>query len=241
MNFKSSLLYAVAGLCLAGTDAKSSTVLTETFSYADGSLVGATGSPWVTHSGTTPGQVDVASSMINLTSSETEDVSAELSGSPYTVGVLTAMFDVVFTALPTAAGSYIAHFKDSTSGYRSRLVANATGAVSGTYRLGISNAGGSTATTVNVATDLNLNTTYTITMTWDLVSLASTLAINGGSSVAATDTTGNTAISVTSFAFRQNTGIGTSKVDNLTVTYVPEPATAILGALGALGILRRRR
>jgi PEP-CTERM motif len=34
---------------------------------------------------------------------------------------------------------------------------------------------------------------------------------------------------------------GTSRIDNVVVTGVPEPATALLGALGLLGLLRRHR
>ncbi len=56
-----------------------------------------------------------------------------------------------------------------------------------------------------------------------------------------TDIDAATSITVTSFAFRQATGIGTMTVDNLTVTHVPEPAAALLGAFGVIGLLRRRR
>jgi hypothetical protein len=239
MKIKSSLLAACA-VFFSAVPASAATVLTDTFDYPDGSLVGATGSPWVTHSGTA-GQVNVTSNVVNLTSSESEDVSAPLAGQPYTVGKLTATFDVVFTALPTATGTYLAHFKNDTTGFRSRLYASTTGAAAGTFRLGISNANNGLATTVNVASDLSLNTAYAITMTWDLDTLVSTLAINAGTAVSATDTTGNTSISVQAFAFRQASGMGTSTIDNLVVTYIPEPGAAFLGSLGMLCLLRRRR
>lgn len=232
MKFKSSLLL----LSILGVSAATATtVLTENFAYGDGAVVGASGSPWVTHSGTA-GQADIVGATLVLTSAEGEDINAPLSGQPYTSGFLSSSFDVKFTALPTASGSYFAHFKDSTTGFRSRLTSFTTGATTGFFRLGISNDGG---TAVPVATDLALDTTYTVIMTWDLATNQSTLSVDGGTAV--TDIDAATSITVTSFAFRQATGIGTMTVDNLTVTHVPEPAAALLGAFGVLGLLRRRR
>jgi hypothetical protein len=76
-------------------------------------------------------------------------------------------------------------------------------------------------------------------MTWNLDTRQSTLSIDGGSSVVDTDAA--SAVTVTSFAFRQASGIGTMTVDNLSVSYIPEPTAALLGSLGLLGLLRRRR
>jgi hypothetical protein len=232
MKIKSSLLL----LSILGVSAATATtVLTENFSYGDGALVGASGSPWVTHSGTA-GQADIVGATLVLTSAEGEDINAPLSGQPYSSGFLSSSFDVTFTVLPTLAGSYFAHFKDSATGFRSRLVSYTTGASSGFFRLAISNDSG---VTVPVATDLALNTTYAVVMTWDLDTNQSTLSVDGGAAV--TDSDAASAITITSFAFRQATGIGTMTVDNLTVTHVPEPAAALLGAFGVIGLLRRRR
>ncbi len=210
-------------------------VLTDNFTYADGAITAASGSPWVNHSGTA-GEANIASNQLALTSSESEDINASLAGQPYTSGLLTAAFSVTFTALPGSSGSYFAHFKNSGNLQRSRLTSFTTGAASGFFRLGISNDGDAT---VPVPTDLSLNTTYSVVMTWNLATNQSTLSVNGGTAV--TDTDAASAITVTSFAFRQNSGIGTMTVDNLSVDYVPEPATALLGSLGLLGLLRRRR
>ena len=235
MKIRKSLFPAFILSIISTSLASGATVLTETFTYANGALVGSVGSPWISHSGTAS-QVDVTSGVVNLVSTETEDVSALLSGQPYTTGLLTATFDVRFTVLPAAAGTYFAHFKDGASGFRSRLTSYTTGAATGFFRLAISNDGGAT---VPVPTDLSLNTTYAVTMTWDMATLRSSLSVAGGSSVVDTDTA--SAITVTSFAFRQNTGIGTLTGDNLVVTHVPEPAAAVLGSLGLLVLLRRRR
>ena len=214
------------------------TVLTEAFSYPTGPIVGATGSPWVSHSGATAGQVDVAGGVLNLTSAETEDVSAPLVGQPFTTGQMTAAMSVTFSALPTATGSYFAHFKDGASGFRGRLTASTTGAAAGFFRLGISNDGGAT---VYDTTDLSLATSYAVSFTWNLDTNQSSFSVNGGPMV--TDTDATTAISVTSFAFRQATGMGSLTVDNLSVVSapIPEPLSVFLGAIGVLGLLRKRR
>jgi uncharacterized protein (TIGR03382 family) len=149
---------------------------------------------------------------------------------------LSATFDVKFTALPTSTGSYFAHFKNSSNGYRSDLTSFTTGASLGFFRLGISNDGG---VTVPVAVDLSLNTIYTVVMTWDLATNRSSLSVNGGTAVKDNDMASS--ISVASFAFRQNSGIGALTVDNLSVTAVPETSAAVLGVFGLVGLLRRRR
>ncbi len=232
MKIQSPLLL-LSLLCAAANGA---VVLTDDFSYTAGSLVGATGSPWVTHSGTA-GQADVSSGVLNLNATDTEDVSAALSGQPYSTGVLSATFDVKFTALPSPGGSYLAHFKPtSASSFRADLTAFTTGASAGFFRLGISNDGG---VTVPVAVDLSLNSIYSVVMTWDLNTNRSSLSINGGTAVIDTDPASS--IAVYAFAFRQNSGIGTLTVDNLVVTAVPETSAALIGSLGVLGLLRRRR
>ncbi len=236
---KYSKLHSLSALALASFSySHAATVLSEDFSYDDGPLVTATGSPWATHSGTAE-QVDVASGAITITFAESEDVNAPLDGGSYTTGVMTATFDVTFTALPSLSGSYFAHFKDDTFGFRARLVASTTGAADGFFRLGISNGSGSQANTTNVATDLSLNTAYSVAMVWNADDLSSTLSVDGGSVVTAPDVA--TGVAIESFAFRQASGIGTMTIDNLEVDYVPEPTTALLGALGLLGLLRRRR
>jgi hypothetical protein len=235
MKLKSLHVFAAA---LVGSHVNllgSTIVLSDDFSYPDGPLVIATGSPWVNHSGTA-NQVDVASGAVNLTFAESEDVNAPLTGQPYTSGFVSATFDVNFSALPSSGGSYFAHFKDASSGFRSRLTSFTSGATAGFFRLGINNDGGAT---IPVPTDLSLGTVYSVTMTWNLDTRQSTLSIDGGSSVVDTDAA--SAVTVTSFAFRQASGIGTMTVDNLSVSYIPEPTAALLGSLGLLGLLRRRR
>lgn len=219
-------------------------VLTENFNYPDGAVGTVSGGIWTNHSGTV-GQVNVLSSAIELTSAESEDVSARLAapGLRYNAGIMTAEVDVNFSALPAGTGAYFFHFRDFTTGFRGRVWATVTDAVAGSYRLGISN---STAVFNAIATDFALGTTQKLLVTLDVVTGISSLSINGGAATTAADA--STPILVESIAFRQSlatgNGMGTLTADNLRVDAsavpVPEPSTGLFGLL-ALGLLRRRR
>ncbi len=226
------------------------TVFTENFDYADGPLVGASGSPWVTHSGATAGQVNVAANAAELVSAESEDVSAPITatGTFYNSGTLTATMSVNFSVLPNATGAYIAHFKDATTGFRGRVFTTTTGATAG-FRLGIADVTNAVASAVFIPTDLSLNTTYLLTLTLDAATGRSSLAVAGVGSATATDLTGTpaalTPINVFAFALRQGGTLGTVAIDNISVDAtalpVPEPSTSLLGLLAGLGLMRRRR
>lgn len=225
------------------------TVLTENFNYPDGPLVGAADSPWVTHSGT-PNQVNVASGAAQLVSSESEDVSAPIApaGFFYNSGTLTATFDATFSVLPNATGAYFAHFKDGSTGFRSRVFATTSGADTG-FRLGISDVTNAVASAVFIPTDLSLNTTYLLTLSLDVSTGRSSLTVAGAGSVTANDLTGTppalTPINASAFALRQGGTLGTIAVDNISVdasaAAVPESSTALLLVLAGLGLMRRRR
>ena len=217
------------------------TVFTENFTYADGPLVTASGSPWTTHSGTA-NQVNVVSNAAELISTESEDISAPISPAStyYNDGVITLTMSATFSALPGTA-NYFAHLKDSgTSSFRGRIFATTTGAGAGFFRLGISN---STATVAFVETDLSLNSPIAISMVWNASLGTATLSVNGGAAVAATDAANP--LNISTVALRQSTNIGTLTIDNISVDAtalpVPEPSTSLLGMLAGLGLMRRRR
>lgn len=239
MKIKSSLIAisaVVTGSCFSANGA----LLIENFDYANGSIVGAPGSPWLNNTGTA-GQSDVTSNALNIVGTETEDIVAPLS-STVTVGIVTATFDVNFSVLPSTTGAYFAHFVTPapTNGFSGRVwSARPTGTATGAFRLGIAN---TTGTANFITVDLATATTYTLKLSIDLATDIASLAIFNGvsllGSASGTDTVSN--VSIGRFGFRQASNEGTLRVDNLSV--VPEPdIAALLGGLGILGLLRRRR
>src|SRR4030095_8249611 len=91
--------------------ARSDNVLSDSFSYPDGPIVGAPGSPWLPNTGTANTMLATNSSL-EVNTSRTEDIAAPLSR------LLTndvdvagyASFNVRFIGLPTTNGAYFAHF-----------------------------------------------------------------------------------------------------------------------------------
>lgn len=239
MKFKSSLLL-VPALCALAASSANAAILLESFTYPDGSIVGASGSPWVNNTGTA-GQSDVTLGALNIVSTESEDIAAPFS-SAVTFGVITATFDVNFSVLPTTTGAYFAHFIAAApaNNFVGRIwAARPTGTAAGTYRLGIAN---STNVANFITVDLATATSYTLTLSLDMATDIATLIINSGvtvlGSASGTDAVFNAA-SIDRFGFRQAANEGTLQVDNLEV--IPEPTSVFLAAIGLLGVLRRRR
>jgi len=245
-----TILTLVVAAFLA-TNARAALLLSDDFnSYPDGSLVGAPGSPWIHHSGSTTGEVNVVSGRVSLTSSETEDVSAALSGGPYSAGsgvTLYTSFTVSFSSLPNNAGTYFAHFRDSTNGFRDRIWASTTGAAPGEFRIGIGNGSSATALSGQVTADLSLNTTYLVVTRYDISANQSTIWLDPTAetdpNVTASDL--STPLDVNTLAFRQNAGMGTLLLDDVKVgttfaDVVPEPSALALCVLGAAGLFARR-
>jgi hypothetical protein len=217
------------------TNARAAVIFSDAFTYPDGALVGAPGSPWANHSGTA-GQVNVVSNQVSLTQAESEDVNAVIAGGPYTSGTLYAGIDINFSSLPTGTGGYFFHFKDATaSGFRGRVFAEVTDAAAGTFRLAITN--GSNSGYVSIPTDISLNTTHRLVLAYDTAAVVSTIYLDSltetGGAVA-TDVV--TPFAITSIALRQSVvsgaGMGTLTADNLIVgttfadvAVVPEPAS----------------
>ncbi|MBU6402865.1 MAG: hypothetical protein KGS61_21300 [Verrucomicrobia bacterium] len=208
------------------TAAYADLLLDETFSYPDGPLVGAGGSPWLHHSGSVTGEVDVVANRLFLTQTEAEDVHAPLAGAPYSLShpaTLYAGFSVNFRSLPTRAGTYFAHFKDAASGFRGRVFAGTNNAAAGCFRLAVANAATDPTLAAELPTDLSLNTDYRVVLRYDVANGASVLWLNPASEsevpVVAGDTPGTN--SIFSFAFRQSlssgSGMGELFVANLRV------------------------
>ncbi len=209
-------------LASVALSAKAEVVLSETFTYPDGPIVGAVGSPWATNSGTA-GSAVVTNNMLAWSSARSEDITAPLSGAPYqtngAVAALYSSFTVKFAQLPSASGAYFAHFKDAGNAFRARIWSSTTAAAAGTFRLGIGNSSGASATTGQITTDLTTNTTYTVVTRYTLATGLSTIWLNPASEadagVTASDAVGVT--NMTHYSFRQASGIGTLAIDDLKV------------------------
>ncbi len=232
---KKSMFTLIPAL-LAAAASQASIVLSDSFTYPDGDIAAAPGSPWLVHSGTTPATIQA--NELRLTSGNSADVNALLAGGPYfsnSPAVLFSSFQMRVTSRPGNAGTYFAHFKDTNvmqfTGFGGRVFVSASNAYTAmliannqVYRVGIANGTSGTAASGQIDVDLFLNTTYTIVTRFVPNTGAATIWLNPAAetdpSVSATDI--GTAIrpdpiDVVAYAFRQSGGIGMVMVDNLKV------------------------
>ncbi len=199
--------------------ARAEVVLEESFTYDDGPIVVQAADTWKNHSGINE-QTEVSDGQLVLMQANTEDFHAKLAGGPYmknSGGTMYASFDVEFYELPSGDGSYFAHFRDDGFDYRARIVAQATGAEGGAFRIGVTSKG--KASTAVVDNDLHLDTVYKIVIAMSLADASTTLWIDPeeDASGGVTTTDNGSAADVTGFAFRQAKNIGAMLVDNLIV------------------------
>src|SRR5882672_11503769 len=142
---------------LSMTSLSAAVILSDDFAYPDGPITNAPNAPWIRHSGGGAGEEAlIVSGKLQLSSGRTEDVNALLAGQPYTVSagaILYTSFTVNFSALPTQAGSYFAHFKDNSTGHRARVWASTTNAPGGFFRLGIGNGTSANASSGQLSND----------------------------------------------------------------------------------------
>lgn len=202
------------------TLAHATLLLTEPFNYTNGALVTVSAGLWTTHSGTA-GETVVAAGRVELRSSQTEDTSVAIPGQPYAAAntnSLYASFTVNFASLPSSGGSYFVHFKGSgSSNFRAKLFALSGGAGAGQYFLGLS--GDDNAPAITNLTALQTNYEQRVYLRYTLSTGAATLWVNPATenspSVTATDATAVSSIST--LAFRQDSGIGVLTLDDLRI------------------------
>ena len=137
---------------------------------------------------------------------------------PYATNSAVALyvgFRASFSALPGSVGDYFAHF--NATGARGRLFANTANAAPQKFRLGVAN--GANTVSEQFATDLSLNTVYHVIIRYQPATALTTLWIDPSSEndthTNATDVISASAIST--FAFREDPGIGTFIVDDLRI------------------------
>lgn len=253
MKLKITIFSGAVMTALIALNSQAQTLLTENFTYADGAIVGASGSPWVNNSGTA-GQFNVVGGALFLDDTDTEDIKAPLSAE-VTSGILTATFSLRGDPLDVSsgAGNYIAHFVGDSdfvgapAAFIGRLFTKTPNVVAtGAYTLGIANSTGTAASAVYFTSDLATGTTYTVSMAYNFSTLTTTLTVDGIGSIVATDTAAAT-VRISDFGFRESTLTGDFFIDNLSVSVssVPEPSTTafVLGGVVLIGAMvsRRRR
>lgn len=247
MKTRSFLLASIAlGICSAGASTILYTTDFNAPTYSDGGLIGQDG--WVlTNSTTNP--INVANSgtdgTVTLVTSG-QDIRRAFSPN-HTSGSI--YLKVEFTvASAQATGDYFVHLGDNgTSNFYARTYIRSSG-TGFVMALGTSSGIATYGTTV-----LNFNTAYTLLARYDLnagtandtgalfINPVNELGVGDTAYVAAT-TIGTDATLINSVSLRQGTAANAPGVtiDSITVL-VPEPSSALLGAIGFVGLLRRRR
>lgn len=205
-----------------------SILLSDGFSYSGANLVGASGSPWVNHSGTTP--ITLVNGKARLTAGNSEDANSALSGAPYdtvnnpTVGYLYSSMSVTLSNSPGTDGTYISHFKDgTTSGFRCRVYVLTNGAAPGYYRFGIAstNSASTTPGFTPWATDSQLGVSYTVVTRYNITNGESVMWIDpvdeDSTSITNVPPNPDSVLPMAAYALRQASGCGTAYLDNLKV------------------------
>jgi hypothetical protein len=263
MKLRKVVVTSIVCLMFFAISAHSSILMNETFSYADGSLTNVASSVWSTFSGTTGSiQVSNGQAIVVGSTGASEDSSRLINGSSFGAGTdLYVSLQLTMTVIPssTTGSEYI--FGLTTSGNASfveRLFPKKI--TSTTYELGVANSGanlGTAGAATFTASDLSLNTTYTVVLKYHndatAANITTSLWINptqeSDTHVIATDT-GNTTTLARIFLRQPSAAtIGTMKIDNIlvgttfanVVNAIPEPSTMALVGLGLVPLFFRRR
>lgn len=209
------ILSSVAIALIGFTSLRAQVILQDDFNYADGLTPTVSGGLWSVHSPTTPANNSfVNTGRLEIVGSRADDINRPFAGTPG--NIVYASFVVRQLSLPSAGGAYFAHFKDSgTSNFRARTWAFApAGTTPGCWRLGITAAGN--APIAMFPLDLATNVDYRVVIAYDGDNFLGTLWVDPVSESDQNSLTSDstTALTLTSFAFRQATGEGSLTVDD---------------------------
>jgi len=235
----------VASLALGASTVNAALILSETFSYADGNLVG--NSTWAVHSGTA-NPIQVASGVITLLqgAGPREDVNIKPIGLlPLAVGGrVYASFDVAVSG--SSSNVYFAHFIQGTTFFDARIFVAPF--VNSDYTIGLGTGANPTSTW---ATGFTFGNTYKIVVSYDFDTGTTNLWLNPASEISPMISVGGTAFrAIEGFGFRQAnpTIANTQIIDNLMLgttfaSAIPEPSSyaAIFGGLALAAVMARRR
>ncbi len=267
MKLRKNMLASLAVLALGATPALAvTTVFEETFDYPDGNLDGQ--GTWTAYSsaGTRPVQVSSGAAIVDhggtgedivgtfaLQTSGVISATFDFSvSSDYDIGTYLSAFTGNLTSVTTASQfDYFAGFKygteSSTNSYFSTLaLVYPSDGTEGDFRIRISSDRFYSDATIATA-NLLFDTVYQVTLTYDFDTGYATATIGSetitsGDATSLTQNAENAGIDGVFFRQDDNSWDETITVDNLVVTTsVPEPSATLLGALGSLALLRRRR
>lgn len=167
-------MFTVLALMAASSQLSAQLIYSDSFDYANGLLVGASGSPWVQNY-SSPAQATVTDGSLFLSQNLDECVRVDFPTN-YTTGSIYVSFRATFTSLPTRTGNYVACLRQSgVDNNRGRIHVTTNGAAPGKFRLGVSTFG---ASGTFIPEDLSLGATYSVVLRYNLTNFTSTLWLN---------------------------------------------------------------
>jgi trimeric autotransporter adhesin len=226
-------------------------VLSDNFnSYSAGNLVGQGGWTQTSTVATNPQQVAGGANMFVQLGTSGQDVFKAFPG-PVAANVgesMTSEFDINISAAQ-AAGDYFFHLSDpagTSSNFYQRVFARSS---AGGFQLGFVDTSGTGSTITWGSTDLSLNTSYSLRVTWNFLAGTNndtfTLDVNGSNYLnhAWTSTGIGEPVNLSAANLRQGAAgnSATLQVDNLVVTSVPGPGSFACLLSGLILANRRRR
>ncbi|HMO64816.1 MAG TPA: PEP-CTERM sorting domain-containing protein [Verrucomicrobiota bacterium] len=248
---------ALAAL-LAAADGRAAIVFSDSFTKPDQALVGTTadiGGTWTQTGTVATNPLQIASGAVPLATSGQDVYAGFTAAVPNAPGTYVRTRVDINVASATATGDYFLHLSDplgTASNFYQRLSARAAQLPTGGpgYVLGLVDTSGA-GSTISWGTDvLNFGQDYRLAIDWNFVAgpTNDTFALSVGGNPYLTHAWTSALAEppqLVAANIRQGgaTVAPTLTLDNLSVEYIPEPASAALSGLAglALAALRRRR